>query len=83
MIELANKAGIPVEMRRVSRKEVNTADELWITSSTKEVIAITKLDGKLVGHGGHAGRPGPLFWKMFELFQEYKRTLPALAAAAE
>ena len=83
MMELADKAGIPVEMRRVSRKEINTADELWITSSTKEVIAITKLDGKLVGHGGDAGRPGPLFWKMFDLFQEYKRTLPALAAAAE
>jgi D-alanine transaminase len=83
MIELATKAGLPVEMRRVSRKEVCTADELWITSSTREVIAISKLDGKLVGHGDHAGRPGPLFWKMFGLFQEYKRTLPALAAAAE
>jgi D-alanine transaminase len=83
MIELATQAGMPIDMRRVSRKEVNAADELWITSSTREVVAITKLDGKLVGRGDNAGRPGPLFWQMFDLFQKYKRTLPALAAAAE
>ncbi len=87
MIELARKAGMPLEMRRVSRREVRTADELWLTSSTREVIAITELDGKPVGRGEHAGKPGPLFWKMFELFQEYKRGLAAsakpVAAAAE
>jgi D-alanine transaminase len=83
MIELASNAGLPVEMRRVSRKEVNAADELWLTSSTKEVIAITRLDGRPVGHGADAGRPGALFWKMFGLFQEHKRLLPKLAAAAE
>lgn len=80
MIELARKAGMPLEVRRVTRKEVNTADELWLTSSTREVIAITELDGKPVGQGAHAGKPGPLFWKMFELFQEYKRGLSAASA---
>ena len=72
MMELATKASLPLEVRRVSRKEVRGADELWLTSSTKEVIAITTLDGKPVGKG----KPGAMFWKMFELFQEYKRTLP-------
>ena len=75
MIELARHAGIPLEIRRVSRREVKAADELWILSSTKEVVPITTLDGKPVGHGTHAGKPGPLFAKMYELFQIYKRGL--------
>lgn len=83
MIELAAKHGLPLEMRKVSRTEVLTADELWLTSSTKEVIAITTLDGKPVGGAAHAGKPGPLFWKMLGLFQDYKQQLQALAAAAE
>jgi len=75
MIELARKAGIPLQIRRVSRHEVNTADELWILSSTKEVVPITTLDGEPVGHGDDAGKPGPLFAQMYELFQIYKRGL--------
>jgi D-alanine transaminase len=75
MIELARKAGIPLEVRRVSRREVKKADELWILSSTKEVVPITTLDGEPVGHGDNAGKPGPLFAKMYELFQIYKREL--------
>ncbi len=75
MIELARNAGLPLEVRRVSRHEVNTADELWILSSTKEVVPITMLDENPVGHGAQAGKPGPLFWKMYELFQTYKRGL--------
>jgi D-alanine transaminase len=80
MIELARKANMPLEIRRVLRKEVETADELWILSSTKEVVPITTLDGKPVGHGAHAGKPGPLFAKMYGLFQEYKKELRALPA---
>jgi len=83
MIELAQRAGMPLEMRKVSRKEVLAADELWLTSSTKEVIAITTLDGKPFGNAAHAGKPGPLFWKMLGLFQDYKQQLQTLAAAAE
>ncbi len=73
MIELAKKANMPLEIRKVSRREVKNADELWIMSSTKEVVAITTLDGKPVGHGLNAGKPGPMFWQMYELFQAYKR----------
>ncbi len=75
MIELARHAGLPLEIRRVSRHEVRSADELWILSSTKEVVPITTLDEKPVGHGAQAGKPGPLFYKMYELFQIYKRGL--------
>jgi D-alanine transaminase len=86
MIELARKAGMPLEIRRVSRKEVRNADEIWIMSSTKEVVPIVTFDGKPVGHGIEAGKPGPMFKKMLQLFQDYKRSLPAaggLANAAE
>ncbi|MEI6738166.1 MAG: D-amino acid aminotransferase [Pseudomonadota bacterium] len=85
MIELARRAGIPLEVRRVLRREVETADELWIMSSTKEVVPIVTLDKRPVGRGANAGKPGPLFKKMYQLFQDYKREQPpaTLAAAAE
>ena len=79
MIELAGKNKLPLEIRRVSRKEVKNADELWIMSSTKEVVPIVALDGKPIG----TGQPGPVFEQMLKLFQEYKRTLPPMPAAAE
>jgi D-alanine transaminase len=77
MIELARKAGMPLEVRRVHRREVKKADELWIMSSTKEVVPITRLDDKPVGNGEKAGRPGPLFKQMKKLFEDYKKSLPA------
>ena len=79
MIELARKNNIPLENRRVSRKEVKQADELWIMSSTKEVAPIVMLDDKPIG----TGQPGPIFKQMYQLFQQYKRTLSAMPAAAE
>ena len=78
MIELARKHGMPLEIRRVHRREVQQADELWIMSSTKEVVPIVKLDDKPVGHGENAGKPGPVFKTMRQLFDEYKRNLPAM-----
>lgn len=70
--DLAQQGGIPFDMRPVRESEVWTANELWLSSSTKEVLAITTLDGKPVGHAAHAGRPGPVFRKMFALFQASK-----------
>jgi D-alanine transaminase len=52
---------------------VRAADEIWLSSSTKEVIAVTTLDGKPVG----AGVPGPVFKRMHALFQAYKAKLAA------
>lgn len=72
MMELAQRDGMPLDVRRVSRREVRDADELWIMSSTKEVAPIVQLDGKPIGDGV----PGPAFKKMRRLFDEYKRNLP-------
>ena len=84
MMDLARNAGMPLEVRRVKRGEVHAADEIWIMSSTKEVVPIVTLDDKPVGHAAAAGKPGPQFKKMRALFDAYKRDLPPpMAAAAE
>jgi D-alanine transaminase len=59
MGELAASAGVPFEMRQISRAEVADADELMLTSATKEVLPIVKIDGKPVGNG----KPGPVYAK--------------------
>jgi D-alanine transaminase len=76
VLELAAAAGIPIELREIAEAEVRGADELWLTSSTREVQAIVALDGKPVG----AGRPGPLFRKVYQAFQEFKRKVMRVAA---
>jgi D-alanine transaminase len=75
VIELARADKLPLEIRQVSESEVRDADELWLTSSTKEVLPISTLDGKPVGHGEGAGRPGAVAARMFALYQGYKRTV--------
>jgi D-alanine transaminase len=57
MAELAEEAGIPFEMRPISRAEVEAADELLVSSATREVLPVRTLDGKPVG----TGRPGPVY----------------------
>jgi D-alanine transaminase len=69
ILEIAAADGIPHQVRRVDAAEVFAADELLLTSSTKEVLAITQLDGKPVG----TGKPGPMFARLHELYQDFKR----------
>jgi D-alanine transaminase len=71
VVELAQEHGIGYEIRSVSEAEVRSAQELWLSSSTREVLAITRLDGQAVGNG----KPGPLFRRMYALFQELKAQL--------
>jgi D-alanine transaminase len=71
ILELAHAHGIPCEVREVSEAEVRSGQELWLTSSTREVLAITTLDGSQVGDG----KPGPVFRQMYALFQEVKAQL--------
>src|SRR5512134_622814 len=78
VLELAAAHGVPHQVREVTELELRAADELMLTSSTKEVLAITSLDGRPVG----GGRPGPVFAKLYRLYQEYKQTVmrqPGLA----
>jgi D-alanine transaminase len=69
LLELARANGIPTAVRPIAEAEVRAADELWMTSSTKEIMAIVKLDGATVG----AGVPGPLAQRMDALYQTFKQ----------
>jgi D-alanine transaminase len=69
VVELAAAAKMPIEFRELTEAETRAADELWVTSSSKEVLAIVTLDGKPVG----TGKPGPVFRQMHRLYQEFKQ----------
>jgi D-alanine transaminase len=69
VLEIAAANNIPYEVRKIGVAEVFAADELLLTSSTKEVLPITQLDGKPVG----IGKPGAMFAKLHKLYQEYKQ----------
>jgi D-alanine transaminase len=78
ILELAHKHGAATEVRRIAEAEVRAADELWLTSSTKEVLAIKTLDEKSVG----GGKPGPQFRKMYAWYQEFKNAVMRAPAVA-
>ena len=69
VLELAKAHGIPHAEQPVTEAELRAADEVWMTSSTKEILAITRLDGKPVGNG----KPGPLHARLLALYKDYKR----------
>ena len=71
--EMCARAGLPFALRRISRDEVLSADELLLTSATKEVLAITSLDGVPVGNPAHRGRPGPVAAKLYDAYQLAKQ----------
>jgi len=66
--ELAREGGLPIEVRPVPKDEALAADEMWLSSSTKEVLAVTALDGRPFA----GGKPGPVFRKVHALFQASK-----------
>jgi D-alanine transaminase len=68
--QLCRDARVPFELRRIAREEVLGADELLLSSATKEVLAITTLDGQPVGNG----RPGPIYEKLYAGYQRAKQT---------
>jgi len=78
VMQLSGEGAVRLEVRPVREAEVRSADELWLSSSTKEVLAVTTLDGKPVG----TGKPGPVFRRMHALFQEYKAKMRAAHAVA-
>jgi D-alanine transaminase len=69
VLELAQAHGVPCAEAAVTEAELRSADEIWMTSSTKEVLAITRLDDKPVGNG----KPGPLHARLLALYRDYKR----------
>jgi D-alanine transaminase len=66
--ELCAANGIPFEIRRIGRDEVFAADEVMLSSATKEVLPVTRIDGQKVGNGV----PGPIYAKLYEAYQAAK-----------
>jgi D-alanine transaminase len=75
ILELAATHGQPLVVREITEAELRSADEVWMTSSTKEILAITTLDGQPVGNGANAGLPGPLGNQMWQWYQDFKNTV--------
>lgn len=68
VLELAARHGMPYEVRDIAETELRSADELWMTSSTKEVLPIVTLDGQPVG----SGRPGPAAAQMYAWYAAFR-----------
>jgi D-alanine transaminase len=69
VLELVRANNIPLEIGYFEEARIRAADELWTTSSAREILPITLLDGKPVG----TGQPGPMFRRMYGIYQDYKQ----------
>jgi len=66
IMDLAEKAGYVVEEKPFTRHDVYVADEAFLTGTAAEVIAVTKVDGRVIGEGA----PGPITKSLLKGFQE-------------
>lgn len=66
--ELCQQEGLPFELRKITQAEVLDADELMLSSATKELLPVTRLDERAVG----SGRPGPVFKRLYARYQQAK-----------
>jgi len=71
IVELANENGLPIQEVNFSGAELRAAQEIWLSSSTKEILPVVSLNEDGVGDG----KPGALTRRMFGIFQDYKRQL--------
>ena len=71
--ELCEECGIAYNLRPIAEADVTAADELLLSSATKEVLPVTTLDGEAVGHGALRGKPGPVYARLHEAYQRAKR----------
>lgn len=73
IVELAHSHNMPIEETMISETEFLSADEIWLSSSTKEILPVTQINGQQVGNG----KPGTVWKDMFQKYQDYKETLRA------
>ena len=66
VLELARERSLPVETAPLSRQDLDAAEEVWLTASTKAILPVTRLDDHKVGQG----RPGPLFHEVLAAYRE-------------
>ena len=71
VIEIAKNNAIVVEEREIKEAELYHADEIWMTSSTREIAPVIRLNGETVG----SGAAGDMWKRVMDLYQEYKQVL--------
>lgn len=74
VIEIAENNGILVEQRELKEAELYEADEIWMTSSTREIAPVIRLNGEAVG----AAEAGEMWQRVMALYQQYKQQLRSL-----
>lgn len=70
IMDIARKQGYEVTEAVFTRHDVYTADEVFLTGTAAEVIAVNKVDGRIIGEG----KPGPVTKKLLENFRELTLT---------
>jgi D-alanine transaminase len=71
ILELAKNNAIPYREDIIALEALQSAQEIWLASSTREIVSVTELDGAKIGDG----KPGPLWVRMDHIFQTYKSAL--------
>ena len=71
----SEEEGIAYNLRPISEADVLAADEVMLSSATKEILPVTRIDGELVGHGALRGKPGPVYGRLYEAYQQAKLTM--------
>jgi len=72
--ELCEEEGVAYNLRPIAEDDVRSADELIISSASKEVLPVTRLDDHPVGHGALRGKPGPVYARLYEAYQRAKQS---------
>jgi D-alanine transaminase len=71
IVEIAKQQNFCLKEQNISETELLNAQEIWVTSSTKEIAPVTRLNDKIIG----TGKPGPHWLKMMQAYQSYKQGL--------
>ena len=70
--EICNSQQIRFNLRKISKDEVFKADEVLLSSASKEVLPVAQIDNQLVGlHTNHPGKPGPIYHKLYAAYQAF------------
>ena len=72
---LCEECGIAYNLRPIAEADVLAADEVILSSATKEVLPVTRIDGQPVGHGALRGKPGPVYARLHEAYQAAKKSM--------
>jgi D-alanine transaminase len=71
--ELCEETGIAYNLRPIAEADVFAADEVLLSSATKEILPVTTIDGEQIGHGALRGKPGPVYARLYEAYQNAKQ----------